>query len=110
MTLLTSNVAANTKGAYAQLIASTVGRNTYLILWARLVGTDSFLIDLSIGAAGAEVVLIPNIPAFQPAASIDKIIYAGKVDIAAGSRIAARCQDASGGLTCRVGGILARRT
>lgn len=92
---------ANTKGAYAQLVAST----TYDIssLWAIFdgftggSGTNNSLVDIAVGAAASEQVIIPNI--FYGMRSSPLFIQAlygpFKVNIPAGTRLSARSQATS---------------
>lgn len=62
----TNGYSANTKGAWAQLIASTARQYKALhVTWAALdfvaAGTTSALLDLAVGAASSEVVLVENL-------------------------------------------------
>lgn len=90
---------ANTKGSYVQLTASTTAPIRYLILCLQgqtnAVRTFSrFLIDVAIGAAASEVVLLQDIPAVASGNS-DYVVptwAAFEVSIPAGSRIAVRAQ------------------
>lgn len=111
-TAVTGSATANSKGSYVQLTAST----TY-DLAGIVVGFDmqsnsasyNYLVDISIGASGSEVVIIPNMmvanlgntyatPDFSPFIPIS---------IPAGTRIAARCQctTASGKLGVSIYGV-----
>jgi hypothetical protein len=94
---------ANTKGAWTQianptgytirslLIAVGQGYDTYPAAY----GTQGWLIDVGVGSAGSEVVLIPNLPACSDSSSdtINQHWYGPfDVTIPAASRIAIRCQ------------------
>lgn len=84
--------ADNTKGAYVQLIASTAEKYTRLAVVARNNATNvHHLFDIATGAAGSEVVLIPNIYVRRVDTVPDLQIIAS-VSIPAGTRISARCQ------------------
>jgi len=84
--------AANTKGSWVELIASTANKTVYLIVWARRSAGTPGLIDIGIGAAASEVVLIPNI---SPESAGDGFVFEGPIRIAAGTRIAARYQNST---------------
>jgi hypothetical protein len=93
MVELTSGLAPS-KGAYVQLIASTLFRYNRIVVYPSY-STDSgldFLVDIAIGAAGSEVIILADlfkeswgqITALGP-------IYDFNIDIPAGTRISARC-------------------
>jgi hypothetical protein len=106
-TQLTSG-AANTKGSFAQLIASTARDYMGLFLVfdnngisGTPSGTTHFLVDLAIGAAASEKVIIPNVQAYWQFANTVEYKPAGPIGpywipIPAGTRISARCQDSVG--------------
>lgn len=107
-TQVTSNGSAHTKGSYTELTASTGSASDgFLLTLGRTnnAGTDAldvrFLVDIATGAAGAETVVHPD--AFfnngnQRSLSRSSVPRA----IATSTRIAARCQDATGGLSIEV--------
>ncbi|PSO28804.1 hypothetical protein C7G41_24200 [Bradyrhizobium sp. MOS002] len=99
--------AANTKGSYAQLTASSTKDYKGFVLrvdnqnsTASYTGIDSLLFDIAIGGAGSEQVILPNYPIGRPklstngaAASITGSPSAHfPIQIPAGTRIAARAQ------------------
>lgn len=94
-----ANGGANTKGAYSQLSASVTGPIGALILLCGLRNTPianatSALIDVATGGAGAETVRISNV-ATHGDTLIDRYFpeaYIFPIDIAAGTRLAARAQ------------------
>jgi hypothetical protein len=98
---LTSNVTANVKGSYVELIASTARIYTFLII--QLVQPSSiarFRVDISTGAAAAEVVLFPDLNYDQStSAGLISTTFMVKCNIPAATRIAARCSDSTGGGT-----------
>lgn len=94
---------ANTKGSYSE-IDSSVGADIKA-LWL-LVGMngdkvrsdDSFLVDIAVGAAESESVILEDIPIVTGnAAEFLGPIFAGpfEVDISSGTRLAARCQSST---------------
>lgn len=97
-TTITPSASANTKGAYAQLIASTAAptREAVVHLYANVgqstPGT-SWLVDIAIGASGSEVVVMSNLCVFTPVQYLHGFLsIALPISIPAGSRISARCQ------------------
>lgn len=89
--------AANTKGSWTQLIASTAADSAGILLMGFYPGVR-FGIDVGIGAAGSETVIVPNIFWGQPGNRFPLQTYV-PVSIKAGTRIAVRAQDSSGGQT-----------
>lgn len=98
-TLITSNAAANTKGAYATLIAST-----NFDVWGMMVIFSSsitaatirnHLVDIAIGAAGSEQVIAANMLAGN-AGQGGSPAYFLPLFVPKGTRISARGQDQAG--------------
>jgi hypothetical protein len=97
--------AANTKGSYAQLTASTSRDYMGFIisidgLNAGLAQTGSdILVDLAIGAGGSEVNIVPNftVPIAGTASGMQGIVPSDifPINIPSGTRIAARAQSAT---------------
>lgn len=91
---------ANTKGAYSELVAST----TYPIKMLALgIGNQangtrtnaSYLVDVAVGAAGSEVVVVPDLllrAASQNDTMIPAFLGPFPVDIKAGTRLSVRAQ------------------
>jgi hypothetical protein len=101
-TIMTAG-AINTKGAYAQLSASTsrdyMGFSLGFSASVGSVPNASSLIDIAIGAAGSEQVIVPNYQFWcgsgtLPSPTITSPVY--PVLIPSGSRVAARFQNTSG--------------
>ncbi len=100
---------ANTKGAYTQIVASTSNRIAALIL---SVGSSlnsapadaDFLVDIAIGGAGSEVVIIPDILVVSESTTVffPHAIGPFPVNIPAGTRIAIRCQSTTNDATDRI--------
>ncbi|MGH2482694.1 MAG: hypothetical protein ACRDHW_23855 [Ktedonobacteraceae bacterium] len=100
--------AANTKGSYVALTASS-GQETKDITLACLATTSfswsAFLTDIATGAAASEVVVISNILMDnQGATSGNEGVKGWRVTlaIAASTRIAARCQTSDGADVCEI--------
>lgn len=96
-TTLTASGTANTKGSYAELVASTSGAINGFTLnlgGFTIASTADFLLDLAIGAGGSEEVIIPNV-LFSVGAGSDLDFYKSTsfpINIPAGSRVSARIQ------------------
>lgn len=94
-TVVSPSASANTKGSYAQLIASTA--RDYIGIVPIVQGTQiagAFAVDISIGSAGNEVDLIPNLLERNPGGNIS-VGVAGvffPIPIPAGTRVSSRCQ------------------
>lgn len=110
---ITASATPHTKGSYTALIAATA-YDAYgiTVLIGGTATTASVnaraLMDVAIGAAASEVVLLPNLMcgnvAAQNAASCMCVMYHFPIYIAAGSRLAARLQGliASETATCAI--------
>ena len=84
---------ANTKGAWVELIASTTG-DTHKILTNFKADTYQIIIDIGIGAASSEVIIVPDLLT-SGRESQEAGFYSLPVFIPDGSRVAVRTQ--SGG-------------
>lgn len=94
---VTPSASANTKGNYATLIASTSAATKLLgiSIWVNAGGTttNSWLVDIAIGAAAAETVVVANLGASVCQQFGQEMIeFLFPLDIPAGTRISARCQ------------------
>lgn len=106
---LTASASANTKGSYAQLVASTTFTcNSVQVVVANTIttGTRYYLFDVATGAGGSETVVIPNIPV-EGAGTATSALYASGIwpvplAIASGTRVALRCQGSTGSVTMNV--------
>lgn len=97
---ITGAAAADTKGAWTELVASSANTYVGLLIGIRWVSASNvpYLLDIGIGGAGAEVVLVPDIGFDQGINTINVVEYLFvPVNIASGTRIAARCQSTDGG-------------
>jgi len=107
-TTVTADGSTNTKGAFAQLIAATAFKaEGILVTVKRLSGnTADHLIDIAIGAALSEVVIIPNILLSSKGGVANDFCIGNfyvPFHIPAGTRIAARSQSTTGSATVTVG-------
>ena len=106
-TAVVANSTINTKGSWVELIASTSFDYEEFIL--ELMGRDgaSVLVDIGIGAAASEVVIIPNIPVNLNGTGTGAVasIAPIPVKIPAGTRIAARSQSDSSSYSLDVKGL-----
>ena len=94
---LTSGGSANTKGSYVQAIASTSipGAWVLLSLSRPTVTATDLLVDVAVGGAGSEQVVIPNTVFSVNALTTPAMsIYLLPLHIPAGSRVALRAQSA----------------
>lgn len=103
-TSITANATANTKGNFTELIASTsFDATSLLVMLDDISSATDYLIDIAIGGAGSEVVVISNLIVTGGTGSI---VYGGHyllpVNIPAGSRVSARCQASTGSAVVRV--------
>lgn len=101
-----SDASINTKGSWTTLISSTTYSGAWLLI--TLVNPnnlDSFLVDIGIGGAGAEQVIIPDLNTDnQSLAAPCNRFYLFPIAIPAGTRISARCaSDSSAADTVNVG-------
>jgi hypothetical protein len=103
---VTAHASANTIGAWVELIAATTYESGGIMVQLAGLQTTATtnqrcLVDIGIGAAGSEVVIIPtltcgNVADFG-AASATGVSYFFPLHIPSGVRIAARCQASTGG-------------
>jgi hypothetical protein len=95
---ITADASSHVKGAWSQLIASTAGNSTYIIVEvggnATAATDNSGLLDIGIGASGSETAIINNVPINGATAGVARVPFAFGVPIkiASGTRIAARFQ------------------
>lgn len=94
--------AANTKGSFTELVASTAfDADGVIFLGNRPSGTGTGLYDLAVGAAASETVIISNL--LNGGISRHAEYIHVPISIPAGSRISARSQDTTGAVAhqCR---------
>lgn len=91
-TSVTPSASANTKGAWAQLIAVTAFDATGILVWLNSQGPgQDVLFDIGVGGAGVEQVLIENVPTAEFGGNVGHVWYF-PIEVPAGSRISARAQ------------------
>lgn len=96
-----SRGAANTKGSWAQIIAATA--RVYDAIELRLKDDDgngggqTYLVDIGVGAAASEIVIVPNILVDNARVqSVNGQIIIVPISVPSGVRLAARCQEVGG--------------
>lgn len=107
---VTANTSAHTKGAWAQIVASTSADTNLIEVMIDAIqsgGVDtSTLVDIGVGASGSEVVVVENVAvggasSYLGGSSDNALCFAVPVYIPSGSRVAARIQSVvTGGKTC----------
>lgn len=95
---ITASATAHTKGSWVELVASTVGRTSGVTIqiFGTVSNTSEFLIDIGVGAAASEQVVVENLPATcgaQFAPGWHQIFL--PLSIPDGTRVAARCQSSA---------------
>lgn len=89
-TTLTRPASNNAKGAWVELIASTALPADLLVLMLRMTVLGDCLVDIGIGAAGSEKVLIPDVLHSGRASFASHVRFPVRIPV--GTRIAARYQ------------------
>lgn len=101
-TQVTASGSANTKGSWTQLAASCPFNATGLIL-NTIVPLGSALIDIGIGGAGSEQIIIPNIATFTGSTGTNFFVSeVMPVMIPSGTRVAARIAGSSGSVSAYI--------
>lgn len=105
---LTANASANTKGAFAQFVASsTFTSNAINVVVANTSAATGrlYLFDIATGGSGSETVVIPNLNA-EGVSTTNSVypsgLYPFPLAIASSTRISARCQCSTGGVAMNV--------
>lgn len=104
-TNITAAGTAHTKGSYVELSASTAfDAGGILVQLGNTSGTFDFLVDIAIGAAASEQVIVSNLLHCQNSAAVEVCPVFIPIFIPVGSRIAVRCQatTASGIVVCSI--------
>lgn len=98
---ITASATAHTKGSYAELIASTSFDAAGLLIMYTAASADlSYLLDVAIGAAASEVIVVPDL-LFCAEDRLTSWFFL-PCEIPASTRIAARCQCSTGSSAMRV--------
>ena len=97
----------NVKGSYVQLIASTAhpAGGMLIVLGGANSGGRGFLVDIAVGAAASEQVIIPNLYHYAQQDSTFTYTYV-PISVPKGSRLSARVQSTSASSNVRVNLIL----
>ena len=104
---VTASATLNTKGAYTQLTASLSQDADGLVLNVLQAGSTncSYLLDLAIGTAGSEQIIVPDLLASTGSGG-GGVVMGGSVYLPiptrAGQRLAARCQASTASAVLRV--------
>lgn len=93
-TSITASATANTKGAYTQLIASTTyPSHQIIVMFDDCSAGIDYLVDIAVGAAASEQVMIPDLYVGGGTGSIVYgAYYVFNILVDDGVRISARCQ------------------
>ena len=104
-----AHASAHTKGAWVELAAATAADACWVDAFIGFTNanTSRYLVDIALGAAGSEQVLLPDLYFETTILNTVYVAYRFPVAIPAGSRVAARCQSSVGGAVPRVAAILA---
>lgn len=111
---VTADATAHTKGAWAELLASTSEDVDAIIITVSGIGVTTIdtatLLDIGIGAAGSETVLISNVGVGSAISTGgNALVFTVPIFVRQGSRIAARIQSViTGGKTATVAVQLAK--
>lgn len=101
--IITTGGAANAKGVYQTIIAATARPASGLLLNVRPITTRHAL-DIAIGAAASEQIIIPDLLFADAAENITPIFL--PISIPSGVRLAARSSSSTASGTCRVQALL----
>lgn len=98
------NSTANVMGSWVQLVAALPNDiNGFDLMVENLPGFHGFLINIGIGAAAAEVVLIPQVSVCSVVSAAGHYLIHIPVALPAGTRISAQAQSSAGGSdTCNI--------
>lgn len=93
-TVITASASANVKGTYTQLIAATAFQaDGILVMFDDQPAVIDFLVDIAVGAAASEKVILSNLLASGGTGSLTYgMHYYFPQRIPVGTRLAARCQ------------------
>jgi hypothetical protein len=110
---VTANATANTKGSWTQLIASSSGNTSSIVVSAAGVGATATntatLLDIGIGASGSETVIIGDVAVGASGSTGQGVnnSFGIPFKIASGTRISARIQSVvAGGKTASISAFL----
>ena len=95
-TVLTASASTNTKGAWAQLVAATP-IDAHAIAVIIRTNTADQMMDIAVGPAGQEHVIVPNLITGDDGKSGSRPIFYLPISIPKGSRLSGRNQSTTGG-------------
>lgn len=104
-TTITAGAPANTKAAtYTTLAASTASAWAGFWVFIQTASTNGarYAIDIASGASTSEVDLVPNFPALPGTANTGIVVAFVPLNVAAGTRLSARCKSSSASASCTV--------
>lgn len=106
-TLVTASASANTKGSYVELASSTdFNAQGIFVCFNKKQVSDRYWVDIAVGAAGSETVIISNIVLRDENADGVHLKMYFPISIPAGSRLSARCQGDVGSVSMYVSVII----
>jgi hypothetical protein len=85
----------NTKGAWTQITAATTRSHFWGLICVRAVSGTQFLLDVGIGGAGSEQVIVPNLN-IRDSSNGDPAMWSVPLRIPSGTRVAMRAAAATG--------------
>lgn len=99
--------AANTKGSYAELVASSgITCHEFILEVVTQSAAASYLLDIATGGAGSETVVLSNILVGQGGSGRGSTFIRLPLSIPSGTRISARCQSTTASATMNIMGHL----
>jgi hypothetical protein len=105
-TTVTASATANTKGSWAQLIASTTFATSWMVVCCGgNSGATSGLLDIGVGAAAAEYVVVPDLLFYPSLAGFGNWLGL-PCTIGSGVRLSARFSNTTGSTTTTVSLVL----
>ena len=104
-TAVASSSTVNVKGSWVQLVAATLRPSTGVAVFLTGGSGFNFLVDIAVGAAGSEVVVLPNLH-LAALTSYPVAVYPFPLAIPAGVRVSARAQASLASQSVQVGCLL----
>jgi hypothetical protein len=104
-TTVTASASANTKGSWAQISAATpCAADAIIVSLINVTNAVDMLIDLGIGGAGSETVIVANLTAScgSSGPGTNGVPLLLPIALSDGTRLAARCQSTTGSSTISV--------
>jgi len=113
ITTVTANTTANTKGSWTQLVASSSGNTSFIVVQANSISATATntatLLDIGTGASGSETTIIGDVAVGAAGSASQGVsnIYGVPFKVASGTRISARIQSVvAGGKTASITAFL----